>query len=820
MRRMNSYLIITAIAICANSSLAAEHLTYEDMLDHLTNLDRLPVIEPGVTSGQFSSYDRLSRYDAEKDEYIEWSANNDRGQYIRRETNGEGVMAEMDGPGCIFRIWSANPQGVIRFYLDGDAEPTYEFDFRALCAGEIDPFIEPLVWKRPPKDKVGTASNCYVPIPFNKSCKVTALGQDRKGKPAPPLQYYIINYRSFPKDWTVDTFKLPLSQEQREALKTTAAIWANAGIRKCGTVVGNTPTREARIKAGDEHAFMQFTGPATDSTRVVTLFHLKINSPDPWASRKNLIRIYFDDEKTPSVDAPVGDFFGDPYQTDYKSYPMGFVDGMGYCYFPMPFKTSAKFCILNESQHDMVIHSRFCTQSMDLGDNWGYFKAKWRTELESTSFDYPLIQATGTGKLVGITLYPHNHAGGWWGEGDEKVYVDGEKFPSWFGTGSEDYFGDAWGMRTFHQPSHGFPQQRDGSRDRELFACYRWHLADNIPFYKSFYMTIENYAGKEGAPTQNDYSSVAYWYQLPGGTDFFQPTPVEERIPPAFVAQNVSEVEKAATSDNLKSGMSIVNDDDLPKPLSRRYGLKLVGQVGDTFDVPFNVKRSDVYTLRLHRAQDAKASAYELLRDSKPLEKKVPLLAGPNTVTVRFTGEPVEGDRCELIVDYVKLEEYKNLIKEWALIGPFPTDKDRTGFDAVYPPEEELKSDAIYEGRNGQQIRWTTVRRDNGKIELDHWLEPSDYYVLYAACVVHSPRDLKTTLHLGSDDGVKAWLNGQLVHTNKTSRPLWIDVDHAEVELKKGENILLLKVEQLSGGAGFAARFSDPHQVLEFKVPR
>jgi hypothetical protein len=127
--------------------------------------------------------------------------------------------------------------------------------------------------------------------------------------------------------------------------------------------------------------------------------------------------------------------------------------------------------------------------------------------------------------------------------------------------------------------------------------------------------------------------------------------------------------------------------------------------------------------------------------------------------------------------------------------------------------------EAKYQGREGQMVEWTVVHSNTGKIELDNWLEKSDFFVLYGACVVESPRDMKTTLHLGSDDGVRVWLNGELIHSNKTSRPLWIDVDHIDVELKKGENILLLKVEQLSGGVGFAARFSDPQEALRFSVP-
>src|SRR5512134_3002973 len=112
------------------AALASVELTYEDLLAHLTDLDKLPVIEPGVYCRQFSSYNRASRYDEATDKYIDWDANRDSGYYLRvaPQTN-EGVMAEMEGPVCIFRIWSANPQGVIRFYLDGDTQPTYEWDF-------------------------------------------------------------------------------------------------------------------------------------------------------------------------------------------------------------------------------------------------------------------------------------------------------------------------------------------------------------------------------------------------------------------------------------------------------------------------------------------------------------------------------------------------------------------------------------------------------------------------------------------------------------------------------------------------------------------
>src|SRR5204863_4647944 len=122
------------------------------------------------------------------------------------------------------------------------------------------------------------------------------------------------------------------------------------------------------------------------------------------------------------------------------------------------------------------------------------FHAKWRIQRElpvKPFTDWTHLSCTGQGRFVGGALNVVNPVRGWWGEGDEKIYVDGEKFPSHFGTGSEDYFGDAWGIRYFENPSHGHPQ-REVER---MQGCYRWHLGDSIPFYKNFKMVIENYAG-------------------------------------------------------------------------------------------------------------------------------------------------------------------------------------------------------------------------------------------------------------------------------------------------------------------------------------
>jgi hypothetical protein len=538
----------------------------------------------------------------------------------------------------------------------------------------------------------------------------------------------------------------------------------------------------------------------------------KVYSDEKWSTRKVMLRGYWDGENTPSINCPIGDFFGGPKDANYRSYPMVIADDINSCYFPMPFRRSAQIDIVNEGRLPIRLKYSYGYLENEIPDNWGYFKAKWRGELSSTTFDYPLIKATGTGKLVGICLFPDNLHGGWWGEGDEKVYVDGEKFPSWFGTGSEDYFGDAWGIRHFANPCYGHPQEKV----ERMQGCYRWHLGDNIPFYQSLKMTIENYTGYADIANRNDYSSVAYWYQLPGGSDFFTDTPVEDRIPTLYVAPNAVEVERHI--DTTAKGVSIVENNDVPKPLSRGRGVELVGKAGSTFTLRIPAKTDERYRFKIHTARDLPASEYEVLQDGKVVGDKLRLKKGLNDVQVRLTGKPVEGDTCRLVIDYITPEVYRNLISNWMMIGPFDNPPGK-GFDTVYPPERELNLTSLYTGREGKKVGWQKISRKDGIFILDDMIRPKEFCILYAACTVDAPTARKDTLLIGSDDGIKVWLNGKIVWKNLVQRRMVPDSDKVEVELQKGENLLLIKLEQRIGNVGFAIRFLDPLDELTFGLP-
>ncbi len=486
---------LAALAFCPSlsSAQAARTLTYTDFLHELTNLDRLMYWEDGIRAGQASSYDRR--------ESQSWGANGDAGQYIRVEEDGEAVMAEIEGPGCIYRIWSANPQGLIRFYFDGAEKPQYEFDFNMLFTGETPPFDKPLVYKRGAQQ---SASDSYLPIPFAKSVKITA---DRRHG-----QYYHFDYLQFPGDWQVPTFRLPLTAEETQALEAAKTAWTNRGQDPKPRLPGQTSVKETvALAPGQSVVLADLRGPGT-----LRALRAQVSCEQRHFWRKLVLKGVWDGADSPQLLSPLGPLFGFDWQTaDYKALIAGSSPDDGcYLYFPMPFRRSARLELTSHLAANAEVTFEVEWAPVDaLPDNTLYFFARWRHEPHSNTFDYPFVETAGRGRFVGVTLQINHPIPGWWGEGDEKVWVDDDQFPPWIGTGSEDYFGDAWGIRYLPEPSFGC------SLNEGALTCpFRWHFMDYIPFTQRFRMTIENYPSEVGGPAgappwEDDYSSVAYWYQ-------------------------------------------------------------------------------------------------------------------------------------------------------------------------------------------------------------------------------------------------------------------------------------------------------------------
>lgn len=255
-------------------------------------------------------------------------------------------------------------------------------------------------------------------------------------------------------------------------------------------------------------------------------------------NRMLVLRFYWDDEETPSVEAPLGDFFGSGHgmQADCISLPITSVhDGTGRnCWFEMPFRKNAKLTITNES--DKEIRSFYWNidwQEYDsLPEDIMYFHAQYRQEYPTEyGRDYRILEAAGRGHYAGVTLSIEKALKpGWFGEGDEKIYIDGEEKPSIWGTGTEDYFLTAWAPHIYHSAFSGFSIYQGVNHPGDKTTGYRFHILDTIPFTKSIIVDIEHSWTVENKEFVDHYSSVAYWYQGEPHKVFARfPTPAERR---------------------------------------------------------------------------------------------------------------------------------------------------------------------------------------------------------------------------------------------------------------------------------------------------
>ena len=266
--------------------------------------------------------------------------------------------------------------------------------------------------------------------------------------------------------------------------------------------------------------------------------------------RKAVLRMYWDDHPEPSVNVPVGDFFGVGHGR-VSNYTSALFDmsinpdeqrGAFNSWVTMPFAKRARIELVNESQTVVRIFYYVDYQKWkDFPEDTLYFHSEWRCEMPCEAVpkvdgkegpaltgdeNYLILETVGSGSYIGCNLSIDNHAGKWWGEGDDMIFVDGEPYPgSLHGTGSEDYFCHAWGMQDNCYAYAGTSLfNRDHGNWEGQWTMYRYHVVDPIPFTESIRVTIEHGHNNHRS---DDYSSTAYWYGsvpnavcvLPGSDD-------------------------------------------------------------------------------------------------------------------------------------------------------------------------------------------------------------------------------------------------------------------------------------------------------------
>lgn len=259
--------------------------------------------------------------------------------------------------------------------------------------------------------------------------------------------------------------------------------------------------------------------------------------PNVW--RKFILRMYWDGEENPSVEAPIGDFFCNGWceRSNVSSIPVAVNPAGGLnSYWEMPFRKRAMITIENVGENDGVLFYQVDYTLTEVPDDAAYFHAMWHREnpLKYGEVYTILDGVKGQGHYVGTYMAHQSNNTGWWGEGEIKFYIDGDgEFPTICGTGTEDYFGGAWNWEqpqgqycTYSTPFLGMHQviKPDGLYQSQMrFGMYRWHIVDPIRFDQDLKVTIQALGWRSGTrflPLQDDIASVAFWYQAEPHTKF------------------------------------------------------------------------------------------------------------------------------------------------------------------------------------------------------------------------------------------------------------------------------------------------------------
>jgi hypothetical protein len=496
-------------------------VTLESLLREMSdreNLTRFP--QRPYKLLQFSSYNR----DSKSPGLDSWYANSDMSHFIRVEnTNGrrEFVLFDASGPGAIVRWWMTfymAQKGIIRVYLDQDPVPAIQGRPDSILSGNGlagPPFAvsvhRGVIIREKGRD---LDHNLYLPVPFARHCKITyecdSLVKIKEGYYYPDV-FYNIDGRQYDAGTAVKTFSMKELLKARPALEKAAKELLNDNIHSAVD-----KEFDQKIRPGES-----YTVHFGRKRSAVNYLALKITARDTLqALRSTVFSASFDGHQT--IWVPAGEFFGVGYRKVSHATWMNRSDNKGKMesYWVMPFRDRCDLIFINYGRETISVSGKAGLSDYSWKSGSLYFGASWHeyyhlpTRNEKGSFfDLNFADVMGEGIYAGDQVTVFNTSYEWWGEGDEKIFVDGESFPSIFGTGSEDYYGYGFGRPDpFSHPFISQPvgEGNEGNTDKGgLTVNMRHRSLDAIPFKKIISANIELW---HWAPTLVNYALTSYWY--------------------------------------------------------------------------------------------------------------------------------------------------------------------------------------------------------------------------------------------------------------------------------------------------------------------
>lgn len=406
------------------------------------------------------------------------------------------------------------------------------------------------------------------------------------------------------------------------------------------------------LAPGETRTLADLAGPGTIKHIWFTAHSLDIRYP-----RALVLRVYWDGAKVPSVESPLGDFFavGNGMQADVNSLPVKVSSyGRGYnCYWEMPFARRALITMTNESpaeQATLYFQIDWVDRDSLPKEPEGplYFHARYHQEHPpEMCAHYTVFRGKGRGHYVGTVLSSQNAIGHWYGEGDDLVFIDGGEQPALVGTGTEDYFNEAWNMRVHSGLYNGCTVFEPRAIDARISA-YRWHLADPILFEKSLRMEIERTGfimdSKGEVVSQHGYrpdywSSVSFWYQDSIAEPWCPFPPYAARVNEEIVVHLPRIVDRIRHS----AGVALEVGDYCRVTWTKPWFRARNDSVGEWIEIPFCVKKPGRYSISLFQHLREDNGIYRVLLDGKELAEagEVQIAGGYRVDQVRKL--PAEG---------------------------------------------------------------------------------------------------------------------------------------------------------------------------------
>ena len=389
-----------------------------------------------------------------------------------------------------------------------------------------------------------------------------------------------------------------------------------------GNAVDNSDSE--KFAAGETKTIAQLEG----SGKIVHIW-LVPNSMDIRHPRAFVLRAYWDGTSVPSIEVPLGDFFavGNGMRAEVNSLPVKVSSyGRGYnCYWQMPFKKGATITLTNDSNIAASCYFQIDWVRFDQPAQPAvYFHARYHQEYPPEfGRPYTVFVGKGDGHYVGTVLSSQNGVGHWFGEGDDMIYVDGEKTPSIQGTGTEDYINEAWNMRVHSSMFTGCTVFEPRAPDARVSA-YRWHIADPIIFHESLRFEIErrgfimNSNGEvvaQSGSRPDFWSSVSFWYQDTIAEPWCEFPPYKDRVNPEIVLHLPLVVDTIRHSPGVTLRVNDYNRATYTKPWFQAIN----DTVGAWIEIPFQIPEAGRYSLSIFQHLREDNGIWKVLIDNKEL---------------------------------------------------------------------------------------------------------------------------------------------------------------------------------------------------------